>query len=359
MNPLKACQFEHHRSYSPLDGKTNGAEATGSISIVVVNWNTKDRLRQCLSSVTTGHERQPQIIVVDNASSDGSAQMVREAFPRVTLIEAGANLGFAAANNMAIPHAAGEFVLFLNPDTSVKEGALARMAAFMRSHEQVGMVGPKMVHPDGRPYELGLQWFPTPFREFLRMLLLSKNNTGFVKRLFPYQDPNVSGFVSKLYGGCLMVRRRVLDDVGLFDARFFMYWEDVDLCRRISEHGFRLYYDPQAEVVHWSGSASRKKAANFAILTQCASCLKLMQKYYGRREAYEYRAAVFLAATARLLALTLMAVGPWLRHSRKLEYRESFRKYCAMVSWSIRPSWQCFPSRGTAEGVYWRKGNDI
>ena len=254
------------------------------------------------------------------------------------LLESGANLGFAAANNLAIPHAAGDLVLFLNPDTSVKRGALLKMVTFMKTNRDVGALGPRMVGPDGRPYQLGLQWFPTPFREFLRMLLLTRNNVRLANWLFPYHDPAREGYVSKLYGGCLMVRRRLLDEVGPFDERFFMYWEDVDLCRRISDHGSRLYYLPGAEVIHWSGSASGKADKDFPILTQCDSASKLMHKYYGPTEVYQYRIAVFAASAARLLILRILRPFSCVPRWPKAQYRTSLGKYRAMMMWSLDPT---------------------
>jgi len=264
--------------------------------------------------------------------------MLRTDFPGEMLLESGTSLGFAAANNLAVPRAAGELVLFLNPDTSVKKGALLKMVAFMKTRKEVGALGPRMVEPDGRPYELGLQWFPTPFREFLRMLLLTRDNASLASVLFPYHDPAREGYVSKLYGGCLMVRRCLLEEVGAFDERFFMYWEDVDLCRRISDHGKKLYYLPWAEVTHWSGSASRKAGDDFAVLTQCDSASKLMSKYYGWPEVYLYRVAVFAASAARMLLLALLWPCSRMGRPGKGKYGASFGKYRAMIMWSLDPA---------------------
>jgi GT2 family glycosyltransferase len=190
---------------------------------------------------------------------------------------------------------------------------------------------------DGGAHTLGLQWFPSPFTELLQMLLFSDKMIQRLKRYLPYKNPNESGYVSKLYGTCLMVRREVLEQIGYFDERFFMYGEDVDLCRRITDAGWKLYYMSEVKIAHLVAGASGNSTNQFSTLMKCESISKLMEKYYGKVGKLSYRIAIAIGSQVRLILLCALKTLAFLRivPAQKITFESSFRKYVAMMKWSL------------------------
>ena len=294
-------------------------------------------LNNCLLSLRQNADsHRVKVIVVDNNSYDGSREMVELSFPEVVLINSGGNLGFAKANNIAIPHSKTPFVLFLNPDTIVKENAIRDMIDFLETHPSVGGLGCKMTFDDGSTQPLGLQWFPSPLTELFNLLFLSNKTPQKIIKYLPYHDPEQSGYVSKLYGGCLMVRKEVLDTVGYFDERFFMYGEDVDLSRRITDGGWKLYYLNEAEIIHLCGGASSNSSNNFAVLMKCESISKLMQKYYGNSGKFFYRLVIFAGSQLRIFVLWMLCIVSHFIHAENNgRCHNALTKYLAMFKWSL------------------------
>jgi N-acetylglucosaminyl-diphospho-decaprenol L-rhamnosyltransferase len=307
------------------------------LTIIIVNWNTKGLLRDCLRSIYAHNESDfIEVTVVDNASRDGSEEMVVEEFPDVRMIQSGGNIGFARANNLAIKGTQSTFLLFLNPDTEIRDDSLRLMVEFLKSNPSVGAVGCKMRNADGKLQPLGLQWHPTPLTEMATILCLSERTINTLKPILPYFNPENSGYLKKLYGGCLMVRKEVLEQVGYFDERFFMYAEDVDLCRRIEKSSWKLYYMNDAEIIHLGGGASSQTFNQFSTLTKCESLYKYMEKYYGRLGKHSYKAAVFLASNVRLIALYILEGLQTVKgFGYTGKYKLSTAKYSAMVRWSL------------------------
>lgn len=307
------------------------------LSVIIVNWNTREMLCDCLSSLRKHTDNNKvKVIVVDNASKDGSSEMVQTQFPWVHLIKSGGNIGFGKANNLAVPYADTQFILFLNPDTIVLKDSIVKMVDYMESNQAVGALGCKMKFPNGIVQPLGLQWFPSPFTELLSMLFISQRTQKGLRSYLPYIDPNVNSDVSKLYGGCLIVRKTVLDQVGWFDERFFMYGEDVDLCRRITDAGWKLYYLSDAEIIHLCGGAGNETSSNFSILMKCESISKLMHKYYGNTGAISYRLVIFSGSIFRLLILSVFKIVSSLsKTGYDVNYRNTCRKYIAMIKWCL------------------------
>ena len=316
------------------------------LTIIIVNWNTQEMLKGCLESIRqNGSFLRIEVIVVDNNSNDGSREMVEILFPEVKLINSGSNIGFSRANNLGIPHADTPLVLFLNPDTLVMKGTMEGMIDFMRSHPTVGAMSCKITYPpaptetvgaNGETQKLTLQWFPSPLTWLFRMLFLSDEMIEKFKRYLPYKDPHESGYVSLLAGACLMVRRGVLEQIGCFDERFFMYGEDYDLCRRIKDAGWQLYYMSEVKIAHHVGGASRKTTSQFSTLMMCQSISQLMEKYYGQVGKSLYRMVVFSGSCFRLFILINLII---LSGIRVLPYNKSnklaFSKYFHMFKWSI------------------------
>lgn len=294
-------------------------------------------LKDCLYSLKRNTDDQNvKIIVVDNSSKDGSREMTEKLFPGVHLINSGGNIGFGRAGNIAIPYADTPLVLFLNPDTVVLENTIQKMADFLEANPRVGATTCKMKYADGVVHTLGLQWFPTPLNQLITLLFLTDKTEQIFRKLIPFHDPNESGYLSKLYGTCLMVKRDVLDQIGSFDERFFMYGEDVDLSRRIISAGWQLYYLSDAEIIHNVAGAVKNSSSQFATLMTCESISKLMQKYYGRGGRVLYTSAIFLGSSIRLFLLFLLKILSTLSLiSQSMNYKQSFSKYVAMLKWSL------------------------
>lgn len=307
------------------------------LSIIIVNWNTGDLLKNCLRSIQgCSGNLSVQRIVVDNNSSDGSREMVARCFPDVTLVNSRGNLGFARANNLGLAHARAPLVLFLNPDTEIKAGTLDLMVRFMHTNPPVGALGCKIRNISGTIQRLGLQWFPSPLTEFLKFIAVSERTFSHLPRLFPCHDPEKSGYVTKLFGACLMVRRSVLEQIGSFDEQFFMYCEDVDLCCRITRAGWKLFYLSDAEILHLGGVASSSVPGAFSVLMTCESFSKFMRKYHGKAGSAAYRTAAFLGAQARLLMLLILSLPGYVSgRGSQTTLKASKNKYFTITKWAL------------------------
>lgn len=241
--------------------------------IVIVNYNTRDELADCLRSVQASQGSIAyRVVVVDNCSSDGSHEMVQRDFPWVEAIASDHNGGYAYANNIGL-HACGydrpdreplaRHALLLNPDTVLPASALADMVAFMDAHEDVGVAGPKLVRQDGSLDNACRRSFPTPAVSFYRLSGLSKvfpKSERFGRYNMTYLDVDQQTDVDAIVGAFMLMRTAALERAGLLDEAFFMYGEDLDLCYRIKQLGWRVVYYPRVTVLHIKGAASRKRS---------------------------------------------------------------------------------------------------
>ncbi len=272
------------------------------LSIIIVNWNTRDLLEKCLSSVDVElarlREFEVETLVVDNGSSDGSAGMVRQRFPWVKLIENVRNAGFAAGNNLALRQSTGTYILLLNPDTEIVEGGIVGLAKFLDAHAAAGAVGPALINPDGT-LQPSVYPAPTLLREFWRLLHLDRISRFASYPLAEWRSEGPRG-VEVVQGACLMLRARALRQVGQLDEEFFMYTEEVDLCLRLRKAGWNLYWLPHLRVVHHGGQ-STKLASREMFLHLYSSKLRYFRKHYGSLAALGYKAILVLAAAARLV----------------------------------------------------------
>jgi N-acetylglucosaminyl-diphospho-decaprenol L-rhamnosyltransferase len=224
------------------------------LDIIIVSYNCREALDGCLHSLATAPPRGPhRIVVVDNHSTDGTPAHVRANHPSVQLIDAGGNVGFAAANNMGIRATGGGLVLLLNPDTVVTPGALDRLRDALESVTRAGVAGPRIVDGGGRA-ELSFGHMLSPLSELRQKVLVvgSDRGVGWVLRAVDRmtRQPQRPDWVS---GACLLIRRDVLEHAGLLDERFFMYTEDVDLCAAVRAQGRDILFVPEAEIVHLRG----------------------------------------------------------------------------------------------------------
>ncbi len=257
------------------------------VSVIIVNWNTSDLLRQCLHSVFAQTSSiECEVIVVDNGSTDGSVEMVRQEFPRVNLLANYENRGFAAANNQGIAIAKGRYVLLLNSDTIVLDRAIERTIAFADDHSDTAVTGCRVLNSDR-----SLQYTCFMFPSILNSLLLAT----YLPRLFPrsgffgrermtWWSRNDTREVDVVTGCYMLVRREAVDEVGLMDERFFMYAEETDWCYRFKAKGWKNRFTPGAEIIHIGGASAAKLGARHARLAN-DSFVRYMFKHWSRPRA--------------------------------------------------------------------------
>ena len=312
------------------------------LSIVIVNWNTEVLLRGCLASLPAAcgalaHET----LVVDNASRDGSAALVRREFPRAVLLEAGANLGFSRGNNLALPHCRGAHVLLLNPDTVCPPGSLEKLVAFARGRTQLGAVAPLLTDADGRP-TITWGWFPRPRHHWLGFLDPGRRLGGafWGERVVhvPRRD-EPSREVDYVAGACLLMPREALAAVGPLDERFFMYFEETDWCRRARALGLSVWYCAECEVVHLEGRAAATVSA-FSLRQFQLSYRLFLRKHHGGARERETRLAQFCEYGLKSLLRRLAALrgGAGRERDRALARQFADRARLQLVSrLDVRP----------------------
>jgi GT2 family glycosyltransferase len=232
------------------------------LSIIIVTFNSRADIDACLASLTSSRPAiDHEIVLVDNASIDGTAAFVRERWPDVRVLDAGTNAGFAAANNLGMRQTSGELILLLNPDTVVRPGAIDRLVSALDVRPDAAIVGPRLIDAHGRA-ELSFGAMISPLAELRQKVLV----VGHDRR-----TPIISGYVERVTrqerevdwvsGACLMVRRADAEAVGLMDERYFMYTEDVDFCASIRARGRKVLFTPSAEVVHLRGRSAATAAS--------------------------------------------------------------------------------------------------
>jgi hypothetical protein len=279
------------------------------VSVVIVNWKTPALLARCLDSIKLEPQADSfEIWVVDNDSGDESVEMLKTRYSYVHLIENKDNLGFSKACNQAIPESKGDFVLLLNPDTEVKDGAIGKLSDFLVEHPECGAVGPKVLNTDGTLQLACRRSFPSVKAAFFRITYLS--------RLFPksktmseynltFQDPDKTVEVDALSGSCMMVRRQAIDKIGLLDEDIFMFGEDIDWCWRIKQAGWSVFYLPSSVIYHVHGASSRLRPVGATI-----NLHKGMEVFYRKHLAANhspiFNAFVYAAIWARALLFILV-----------------------------------------------------
>lgn len=279
------------------------------VSALIVSYNVRSTLLDTVRALYSSRYAEIEAIVVDNASTDSSADAVEAELPQVKLIRLDENLGFGRANNEGLAACNGEFILLLNPDVVVSENCVAVLADFMSANPGAGAAGPTLKRPDGRPDLAARRAFPSPTSALYRFLGLS--------RLFPrskrfnrYNLGHVPvGSVHEIDSGtaaCLMVRRAAIDQAGFFDPQFFMYGEDLDLSYRLREHGWRIYFVPDAVAVHLKGTSTRQAAGRMRYEFHRAMWL-FHRKHYASRTPAVGNALIWTGIWARWAALSVRA----------------------------------------------------
>ena len=280
------------------------------VSVIIVSYNTRDLLRNCLASVgADSHDLRVEVFVVDNASADGSSDMVAGEFAWVRLVRNERNTGFAAANNIALREASGRYVVLLNPDTVVSRGALSELVRFMDTTPTAGYCGPQLLNADGS-HQPSARRFPAVLTGTFSMLGLSNRypKSRHTLDLHVLHGERRHFPADWLTGACLMVRAAAIHEVGALDEGFFMYFEETDWCRRMASAGWGGWYVPSAEVVHLGGRsvAHRGEVRPFSgdhPVHWVNSSRRYMRRHHGV-------AGMVLSETVQVLLYSLI----WLRH---------------------------------------------
>lgn len=235
------------------------------VSIIIASFNTREYLADCLRSVvnSNGAERF-EVFVVDNGSTDGSAEMVRREYPGVAVISNEENIGFARANNRALVESRGRYILLLNPDAEVRSSTLSEMVELMDSRPDVGLSGVKLIRGDGRMDEACRRGFPTltaAFAKLTRLDRLFPNSRLLSRYNLRYRDPDGEYEVDAVVGAFMFFRRSVLEEVGMLDESYFMFGEDLDWCYRVKRRKWKVLYVGSKEVLHAKGASTRQRPA--------------------------------------------------------------------------------------------------
>jgi len=232
------------------------------LSIIIVNYNVKEFLQNLLNSLIKATANiSSEIIVVDNASDDGSVQVIKKRFPEIKLIANKKNVGFGSANNQALELSEGKFIVLINPDTLVKEDTFDKLLNFFNSTPKAGLAGCKVLNPDGTLQLACRRGFPKPWTSFTKVFGLSKlfpHSKLFARYNLTYLDENKTYEVDAISGAFMMMRREVFNEIGGFDTKFFMYGEDLDFCYRTQQAGYKVYYFSDTEIIHFKGESTKR-----------------------------------------------------------------------------------------------------
>ncbi|NLK71537.1 MAG: glycosyltransferase family 2 protein [Clostridiales bacterium] len=307
------------------------------VSVIIVNWNSKAFLRKCLDKLFSNEEKVLfEVIVIDNASNDGTSEMVEKEFPDVRFFQLSENLGFAGANNLASKKAQGQVLLFLNPDTEPSPGTLGILAEIVIKEKEAGAAGCLLLNSDGSVQLSSLMPFPTITNEILDNEFLIKlfKNSDFwgVKALFSKQKIEMTP-VKVISGACLAVKKDDFDTIGGFSEDYFMYSEDVDLCFRLHKLGKTNLYTNRCTVVHHGGgSAKQHPVSAFSTKMMLESKKKYFRKNHGPFYAFLFCIAIMLVSLARLILITISFPAILGRGFTRL--KNMYRKWAISLLWS-------------------------
>jgi len=286
---------------------------TATLSIVIVNWNTKEYLAKCLSSIYKNNfPTLLEVIVVDNASKDDSSEMVRKKYPWVKLIANKKNKGFAGGNNQGWKKSKGKYILFLNPDAMVHSNCLQIMVDFMEKNPQAGACSAKLVNPDGTDQKLGFYRItPTLVRAFFSHSPITPvilRIPYFRGKLFEHTDFSKVQEIDQPPGACFFTRRSVLKKIGAMDEDYTLYFEDVDLAYRIKQAGWKQYFLPNAIVVHFVGRSTIQLGHGKRSFLYYKSMIKFFKKFYSMNHVRLAGILVFTRFLYELVVLSILSV---------------------------------------------------
>lgn len=308
------------------------------LSIIIVNWNSRDYLKQSIASIlenTSGIEF--EIIVIDSASFDGCDQMLRQYYPQVRFIQSNSNLGFAKANNEAFKASLGRNLLFLNPDTEINGRAINVLLENLESMPAAGAAGARLLNSDGSVQTSCVRAFPTILNQVL--------DTEFLRKRFPLSEMwgmaplqnriSEPTIVEAVSGACLMVKRKAFEEVGMFSPDYFMYSEDIDICYKLCNGGWKTYYVPAAVVIHHgSASSSQNSTSTFSDVMMLDSRWRFFRKTQPSWYSQLYRLAMFFVSISRIGFMLLMWPGLLILMRASL-LEAALKKWTGRLRWTL------------------------
>jgi GT2 family glycosyltransferase len=311
------------------------------LSIILVNWNCITYTEQCLASIRdTVRDSDFEVIVIDNHSADAPCHTLIEQFPWITLLLSDENLGFGRANNLAVNHSTGQYLLFLNPDTLLIGDALKQMLLALKRLPRGGAVGCKLLNPDGTLQSTCVQPFPTIANQLLAV--------GWLQRRWPAlplwgrqaayaNEPGKVHDVDFVSGAAILVRRDVFLQVGGFNPDYFMYAEETELCLAIHSAGYKVGHTGDALITHFGGQSTKTCHDSFAPVTMRDSVYRFFRRNRGGAYAAAYRLGILLSAACRVMVLSsLFSVVTLLGYSSlKLDIKRALRKWLDIAQWAV------------------------
>lgn len=303
------------------------------LSIVIICWNDLRVIRDCLQSIYAGtHSIEFEVIVSDNGSTDGSVEFIRQNYPQARVVENGSNLGFGKGNNAGIRVSHGEYVLILNPDTLIHDGALDKWIEFAERHREAGAFGCRVLNPDGS-YQFPARPFPTIWRQWIAALYLwplGYLSDAFISDIYPGWNGDTERRIDWQSGCCVMFRGDLLRRLGGFDEQFFYHYEEVDLCRRVWLPGYPILYTPQASITHLGGQSVNRFPVRFE-LEKYRNRYRYFYKYYGRKGVRRCRHVTLAWLRIRQLGYGVIHLA---RPSEEL--RNRLHMYRVVADWNRR-----------------------
>ena len=308
------------------------------LSVVIVNWNSKEYLRNCIDSIiTTTNDIEFEIVVIDSGSFDGVGKMLQKSYPQVRFIQNDKNIGFAKANNAAFNVAGGRNILFLNPDTEIDGSAVVTLSRWLDSLPNAGIVGAKLLNSDRSVQKSCIQAFPTILNQLLDSDALRNTFPGAgiwgTRPLFT--EDNTPAEVDVVSGACLMIKRSAFETVKMFSTDYFMYSEDIDLCFKVQEAGWKTYYVPMAVIVHHGGvSSSQTGESAFSNVMMFESRMRFFRKTRSRWYCWLYRTAMFFTSMIRI-GLLLLVWPIYGLQGRGASIGNLMKKWTARFLWTL------------------------
>lgn len=303
------------------------------LSIIIVTKNSASFIPECVNSILSQHTSFPvEVIVVDNASTDGIIELLEHRYPQISIIKNVDNRGFDAANNQAIRSSSGNIILLLNPDTRLEPGALEALVQYIFHREDVAAVGPKILNADGTLQRTGVS-FPSLWNTFVEIFfldLLFPRSRVFGRHRRLYEDPDAAYEVDYVQGSCLLLKRNALEEVGFLDEDYFMYFDEADLCCRLKRRGWRVMYVPHAVITHYGASGAtyydETRLGHFY-----RSYLLFLKKHYRPLRQAMFRALLFCRALVRVVVFTCGAHLITQRRDEFLKRSEAYRSLASLL----------------------------
>jgi len=308
------------------------------LSIIIINWHSADYIKKCLLTIYENlKDLTFEVIIVDNASYDISEQFLKKQHPGIIYVQSPENIGFGRANNLGFKYSSGEYLLFLNPDTEITDSAINIMFNYMQSLSNAGVVGCKLLNSDTSIQTSCIRAFPTILNQSLDSdylkLTFRKLDLWGIKPLFD-NDPNPVE-VDVISGACIMIRRGVFEEIGLFSRDYFMYSEDVDLCYRVKQKGYKIYYIGGAIIIHHGGGSSETISDFYSTLVKQESRIIFFNKTKGKLYATIYKMSMFFVSIARIMIILTMLPVERLLLKKNINLPHALKKNIKLLKWTI------------------------